>query len=268
LGFSLDGAITAHNTGGVHAEERRQLIVEETRRRSRVSASRLAAQYDVTAETVRRDLIELEDRGALRRIHGGALPLERVQVEPAVAERASRLAAEKQRIGIAALELVPEEGTVLLDAGTTTGAIAEHLPADRPLTVVTDDLRLALRLVPRSMTTVILLGGRVRGRTLATVDDFAVRMVNELRVDVAFIATNGLTERGCSTPDPAEAAVKRAMVDAADRVVLVADHTKFGQEHFVRFAELRDLDVVVTDDGADSTDVLMLEAAGLEVRVA
>jgi hypothetical protein len=83
------------------------------------------------------------------------------------------------------------------------------------------------------MVTVLVVGGRLRQRTLANVDDFAVQMVGELRVDVAFVATNGISERGCSTPDPAEAAVKRAMVGSADRVVLLADHAKFGQEHFV-----------------------------------
>lgn len=253
----------------MHAEERRQLIVEETRRRGRVSVSRLSGQYGVTPETVRRDLIELEARGALRRMHGGALSIERLQVEPAVSERASRLAAEKQRIARAALEFLPEsDGAVLIDAGTTTGALAEAFPAGRNLTVVTDDLPLAIRLAPLPATTVIVVGGRVRGRTLATVDDFAVEMLGELRVDVAFLATNGLTERGCSTPDPAEAAVKRAMVGAADRVVLLTDHTKFGQEHFVRFAALDELDVVVTDRSADPTDLLMLETAGLEVCLA
>jgi DeoR family fructose operon transcriptional repressor len=253
----------------VHAEERRQLIVAETRRRGRVSVSRLAAQYDVTPETVRRDLVELDARGALRRMHGGALAIERVHVEPAVSERASRLVAEKRRIARAALDYLPDDGgSVIIDAGTTTGAMADAFPAGRDLTVVTDDVPLSIRLAPLPRTTVILVGGRVRARTLATVDDFAVGMVTELRLDVAFIATNGLTERGCSTPDPAEAAVKRAMVRAADRVVLLADHSKLGEEHFVRFAELADLDVVVTDDGADHTDVLMLQAAGVEVRVA
>ena len=140
---------------------------------------------------------------------------------------------------------------MIIDAGTTTGAMADPFPAGRGLTVVTDDLPLAIRLTPLPGTTVLLVGGRVRARTLATVDDFGVRMVGELRADVAFIATNGLTERGCSTPDPAEAAVKRAMVRAADRVVVLTDHTKFGQEHFVRFAELADIDAVVTDAGAD-----------------
>jgi DeoR family transcriptional regulator, fructose operon transcriptional repressor len=253
----------------MHAEDRRQLIAEELRRKGRVSVSRLAAAYDVTSETVRRDLVELEQRGVLRRIHGGALAHDRVRVEPAVYERAGHMALEKERIAEAALAFLPDdEGTVLVDAGTTTGALVERFPTDRRLTVVTNAIPLAMRLAPLPLLTVLVVGGRVRHRTLANVDQFAVQMVRDLRVDVAFVATNGLSERGCSTPDPAEAAVKRAMVDAADRVVLLTDHTKLGQEHFVRFAALDDLDVVVTDAGAEPDDLLPLRVAGLEVVTA
>lgn len=256
-------------TDPVHAEERRQLIAEELRRRGRVAVSRLAAAYDVTPETVRRDLIELEERGEARRVHGGAVASERLRVEPAVEERARHMAAEKARIAEAALAHLPGEGgTVLLDAGTTTGAMVERFPADRRLTVVTHAVPHALRLAAIPALTVIVVGGRLRARTLATVDDIAVDSVRSLRVDVSFVATNGISERGCSTPHPAEAAVKRAMVAAADRVVLLADHTKFGDEHFVRFAGLDDLDVVVTDGAVDADDLLMLEAAELEVVVA
>jgi DeoR family fructose operon transcriptional repressor len=253
----------------MHAEERRQLIAEEVHRRGRVSVSRLASVYDVTPETVRRDLVELEQRGALRRIHGGALAPERFRVEPAVAERSHLMAREKERIAGRALAFLPDdEGTVLIDAGTTTGALVEQFPADRRLTVVTNAVPLALRLAPIPPVTVVLVGGRLRQRTLANVDDFALRMLAELRVDVAFMATNGITERGCSTPDPSEAAVKRAMVRAADRTVLLADHSKFGQEHFVRFAELSDLDVVVTDAAVEQADLLPLQAADIEVVAA
>jgi DeoR family fructose operon transcriptional repressor len=251
----------------VHAEDRRQLITEEVRRRGRVSVSGIAVAYDVNPETVRRDLVVLERRGALRRIHGGALSHERVQVEPAVAERSGHMADEKARIATAALSFLPEDGTVLVDAGTTTGALVERFPTDRRLTVVTNAIPLALRLAPLPMVTVLVVGGRLRSRTLANVDDFAVRMVDDVRVDVAFVATNGISERGCSTPDPAEGAVKRAMVGAADQVVLLADHSKFGQEHFVRFAALDDLDVVVTDSGAGDADVLPLSVAGIETVV-
>ncbi len=253
----------------MQAEDRRQLIAEELRRKGRVSVSRLASVYDVTPETVRRDLVELEQRGALRRIHGGALAHERIQVEPAVSERAGLMAAEKDRIAAAALQFLPgAEGTVLIDAGTTTGALVERLPADLRLTVVTNALPLAMRLTPLPLVTVVLIGGRVRHRTLASVDDFAVRMLKDLRVDVAFMATNGVTERGCSTPDGPEAAVKRAMVEAADRPVLLADHTKFGQEHFVRFAEVEDFDAVITDAGVDQHDLLPFELADVQVVVA
>lgn len=268
-GIRVDFGVASQYNPTMHAEDRRQRITDELRRRGRVSVRRLAAAYDVTPETVRRDLIELEQRGELRRIHGGALASDRIRLEPAVAERAEHMAAEKARIAEAALAHLPDdEGTVLLDAGTTTGALVERFPADRRLTVVTNAVPHALRLAALPAVTVIVVGGRLRARTLANVDDFAVETVRNLRVDAAFVATNGISERGCSTPDPAEAAVKRALVAAADRVVLLADHTKFGEEHFVRFAELADLDVVITDSGVDDQDLLALKAADLEVVVA
>ena len=251
------------------AEDRRDRIEAELRRKGRVSVGRLAAAYDVTPETVRRDLIELEGRGEVRRVHGGAVALERLRVEPAVAERSGHMAAQKAAIAAAAARQFPGDGgTVLLDAGTTTGALLEFLPTDRRLTVVTNAVPHALALAAITTVTTIVVGGRLRARTLANVDEFAVDTVRNLRVDVAFLATNGISERGCSTPDTAEAAVKRAMVGAADRVVLLADHTKFGDEHFVRFADLSDLDVVVTDDGADDGDLLPLRVAGVDVVVA
>jgi len=251
------------------AEDRRDEIAAELRRRGRVAVGRLAAAYDVTPETVRRDLIELEGRGQLRRVHGGAIALERLRVEPAVAERSGHMAAEKARIAAAAAAQFPGDGgTVLLDAGTTTGALLAVLPTDRRFTVVTNAVPHALALASITTVTTIVVGGRLRPRTLANVDEIAVDTVRNLRVDVAFLATNGISERGCSTPDTAEAAVKRAMVAAADRVVLLADHTKFGDEHFVRFADLSDLDLVVTDDGADDGDLLPLRLAGVDVVVA
>ncbi len=251
------------------AEDRRDLIAEELRRRGRVSVRNLAAAHDVTPETVRRDLIELEERGELRRVHGGAVALERALVESAVAERSGHMAADKARIAAAAVAHFPADGgTVLVDAGTTTGALLHVFPTDRRLTVVTNDVSHALALAPIPTVTVIVVGGRLRARTLANVDDFAVETLRNLRVDVAFIATNGVSERGCSTPDTAEAAVKRAMVGAADRVVLLADHTKFGDEHFVRFADLSDLDAVVTDSRTEDADLLPLRLAGLDVVVA
>ncbi|MGH3440885.1 MAG: DeoR/GlpR family DNA-binding transcription regulator [Nitriliruptorales bacterium] len=250
----------------MYAEERRAEIAERASRNGRVEVARLADDFAVTPETVRRDLTDLERRGVLRRVHGGAIPVGRLRSEPAVAEKAALMAAEKRRIAEAALDHLPRTGTILLDAGTTTGALADLLPTDRDLTVVTNGLPIAMTLSTRSNLTLLLVGGRVRGRTLAQVDDWAVRTLDELSVDVAFLATNGVSvARGLTTPDPAEAAAKRAMVRTGRQVVLLADRTKIGEEHFVRFADLADVDVLITDAGAAETDVTAIAAAGVEV---
>lgn len=250
----------------MYPEERRQLIVDRARRSGRVGVSALATQLDVTPETVRRDLTELERQGFVRRVHGGAIPVERLRLETPVAERLGEMVEEKARIARVAVELIPDGGTVALDAGTTTGAIVEALPPGADVTIVTNGLPIATALVGRPGVEVLLAGGRVRPRTLATVGDTAGRFIRSLTPDVTFVATNGVTvEDGLTTPDLDEAAVKRSYVEAGGRVVLVADHTKVGQRHFVRFADLDQIDTFVTDEGADDELVAPFSEAGVEV---
>jgi DeoR family transcriptional regulator, fructose operon transcriptional repressor len=199
-------------------------------------------------------------------VHGGAIPVERLGFEPALATRDAAATGEKQRIAKAALAELPAEGAVLLDAGTTTARLAEALPVDRELTVVTNALPIAATLATRPNITVHLLGGRVRGRTMATVDAWGARLLADTYVDVAFMGTNGISvERGLTTPDVAEAEIKRAMIAAARRVVVLADHTKIGVDHFARFAAIDDVDVLVTDSGIDAGLALDLDSAGVRV---
>lgn len=247
----------------MYAEERHQAIVERARAEGRVDVAVLAVDLDVTAETIRRDLTTLERQGLLRRVHGGAIPVERLGFEPALAVRDAVLQAEKERIAKAALDEIPEEGAVLLDAGTTTARLAGALPADREFTVVTNAVPIATMLAPRRNITVLLLGGRVRGRTMAAVGQWAEQALQDIFVDVAFLGTNGVSvERGLTTPDTAEASAKRAMMSAARRTVVLADHTKVGNDHFARFARLDEVDVVVTDSGLDEETAAQLAAHG------
>lgn len=226
----------------------------------------LADGLNVTAETIRRDLTILERAGVLRRVHGGAIPVERIGFEPAVAARDAVLTSEKERIAKQALAEVPEDGAIILDAGTTTARLAAALPVDRELTVVVNSPVLATVLGGKSNINVLLLGGRLRGRTLATVDDWALRPLADMYVDVAFLGTNGCSvERGLTTPDPAEAAVKRAMISAARRVVLLADHTKIGNDYLARFGALDELDLLITDTGVDDELASDVESAGVRV---
>jgi DeoR family fructose operon transcriptional repressor len=236
-----------------------------------MSVTAAAEQFGVTTETVRRDLAVLERAGLLRRVHGGAVPVSSVAlVELGLGERSGQLTEQKARIASAALDFVPgTNGSLILDGGTTTAALAEVLPTDRHLLVVTDAVPIAARLANAPGISVHMLGGRVRGVTQCAVGDEATGALADLRVDVSFLGTNGITaEHGLTTPDAAEAAVKRAMVTAGQRVVVLADSTKLCRETLVRFAKPAEVDVLITDDGAEAEALRALEAAGIEVVVA
>jgi DeoR family fructose operon transcriptional repressor len=248
-----------------HASQRQQLILRTLRTNGQVRAVDVAEVLGVTHETVRKDIVQLEARGLLKRVHGGALPVETLSCEPSVATRTAQ-SAEKKRIAGAAARLVPNEGAILLDAGSTTAMLAEDFPTSPQLTVVTNTLPIALTLTGYPNLTVHTLGGRVRATTMAEVDHWALRTLSELRVDVAFLGTNAFSlEHGLSTPDDSEAAVKRAMVSCARRRVLLADHTKLGRVSVFKYAEISSIDILVTDTGMRGDDVRKLERAGVEV---
>lgn len=250
----------------MYAEERQREILVAARAEGRVDVVTLAALHGVTTETIRRDLTVLERAGQLRRVHGGAIPIERLGFEPALAARDSVMTVEKERIAKAALAEIPEDGAILIDAGSTTHRLVEAIPVDRELTVIVNSPPLATLLASRPKLSVIMLGGRVRGRTLATVDDSSLQPLRHLHVDVAFMATNGLTvEHGLTTPDPAEASMKRAMIAAARRTVLLADHTKVGNDYLARFGDIEDVDLLISDSGLDTAVAEELELAGMRV---
>jgi DeoR family fructose operon transcriptional repressor len=263
------GALGARQDEGVHsmyAPERQQRILEIARTHGRVEVVALADELSVTTETIRRDLTALERRGGLRRVHGGALPVERLEVEPPLATRSGRHSQVKRRIAARALDELPVEGTVLVDGGSTTLALAQLLP-DRPgLTVVTSSVDVAVLLRPHEHTELYVLGGRVRGRTGTTVGTWLTSALADVCVDVAFVGTNGYSSaRGMTTPDQSEADAKRAMVAAARLVVVVADSSKAGDDHFHRFADTATIDLLVTDDGLDDETAAELGAEGMAV---
>ncbi|MEZ0114066.1 DeoR family fructose operon transcriptional repressor [Catenulispora sp. EB89] len=250
----------------MYAEERQQAILAKARAEGRVDVVSLAEGLAVTTETIRRDLTVLERAGVVRRVHGGAIPVERLGFEPGVAARDSVMTGEKERIAKAALAELPEEGSIIVDAGTTTGRLIEALPVDRELTVVVNAPAFAAQLATRSNLTVLMLGGRIRGRTMAAVDDWALAPLSQLCVDVAFMATNGVSVgRGLTTPDITEAAVKRAMIGAARRTVLLADHSKVGNDCMARFGGLNDVDLFITDEGLDEETAGEFGDAGVRV---
>ncbi|WP_435201286.1 DeoR/GlpR family DNA-binding transcription regulator [Janibacter sp. GS2] len=236
----------------MYAEERQQAIAELVTDRGRLAVLALAETFGVTTETVRRDLSALERIGLVRRVHGGAVAANALpHVEFRLSDRDAANTAAKDRIAKAALDELPASGsTVLIDAGSTTARLISRLPRDHPLVVVTHAVPLAARLATAPQIELHLLPGRVRFTTQAAVGPLTVKAIEALRVDTVFLGTNGLTSgHGLSTPDRDEAATKRAMLEVARRVVVLADASKFGVEAAIRFARLDEVDVVISDTG-------------------
>lgn len=252
----------------MYAEERQQAMARLVTGCGRLSVADLAQEYEVTTETVRRDLSTLERLGLLRRVHGGAVAPDGLSViESALDQRDTSHTAEKERIARAALEFLPPAGaTILIDAGTTSARLAALLPHDHRLTVVTNAVPVAARLAGLASIELHLLPGRVRRTTQAAVGPDTVAMLDLLRPDVAFLGTNGISVgHGASTPDHVEAATKRAMVAGARQVVVLADSSKIGHESTTRFASLDEVDVLITDRGVSREEHEALVAAGLTV---
>lgn len=260
------------------AEERQRLIADLAASQGRVAVSDLAERFKVTSETIRRDLAALEADGSLRRVHGGAVPVDSTTtVERSLEERQTEHQQEKLRIAQAALKLIPASrtGSVLLDAGTTTEQLADLLvhwqPAtpDAELLAITHAVPIASKLANGSAVQLQLLGGKVRGLTAAAVGPSTVEQLGALRPDIAFVGANGVHARfGLSTPDSEEAAVKSAIVRSARRVVALVDASKLGEEALVRFAGLRDIDTLITSSEPPSDLAAALRDAEVEVVIA
>lgn len=252
----------------VFADERRYEILQRARAEGRVEVAALAAEYLLTAETIRKDLTVLHEMGVVRRTHGGAVPVERSVNEPQMTERTT-FSAEKRAIAAKALSHVPATGSIFIESGSTSQILAELLPQDSSLTVFTNSLPTALVLAPRPNLTVITLGGRVRPVTLGEVDSFALRSLREIHVDAAFLGTNGVSlKNGLTTPDQPEADVKREMLRISNRTILLADRSKIGTVSLWRYGSLHDVDVIITSARANPNDIKAIRDTGVDVELA
>jgi DeoR family fructose operon transcriptional repressor len=232
-----------------------------------VAVSEIADELGVVAETVRRDLKVMEGYGLLRRTHGGAYPIEGVGYESKMAYRSESWIPEKRRIAAAAIEQLGPAETVYLDEGFTPQLVAQELvDQGKALTVVTFSLATAGILTGCLAINVILLGGRVRGRTLATVDHWATAMLGDLVIDVAIMGANGFTrDRGLTVADSTVAAVKAKAMVVSRRRIFVGVHTKFGVSSFCRFADVSDFESLITDTTLSASEAHRYTALGPQV---
>ena len=248
-------------------EERKVNILEYVQTHGRVTVAEISARYGVSESTVRRDLQELEEAGLLRRAHGGAVSLQVVNHEPTYGEKTDRFRREKQAIAKRAAEMIEEGDSILLDSGTTTLQLAAELKKFSRLTVVTNSLQVPMELQHVPGIDVMLTGGMLRKETLAFVGPLAERSLEMVRVDKAFVGANGVcVKEGLTTPNLIEAATKRKMFEVAQEVILLTDHTKFGKLSLAKFADMPEVDRVVTDHGLSETVINEMRTAGIDLH--
>jgi DeoR/GlpR family transcriptional regulator of sugar metabolism len=259
------------------AEQRRALILDEVRRRGGVRVNELTRRLGVSDMTVRRDLDALARQGVVEKVHGGAVPVVEASThEPGFEAKSGLELTAKEDIARTAAELVAPGSAIALSGGTTTYALAHHLVDVPDLTVVTNSVRVADVFHSAQRTsgqrqgaaTVVLTGG-VRTPSDSLVGPVADQAIAALHFDVLFLGVHGISaEAGLSTPNLAEAETNRRLVQSARRVVVVADHTKWGTVGLSSFATLDQVDTLVTDAGmpaatrAEISDHLRLVVAG------
>jgi len=244
---------------------RRAAIAELLQRRP-VSVDELSERFDVTASTIRRDLAILDGHGTIVRTYGGALA---APSEEPLHEREAKAAAEKAAIARAAERQVAPGQFLLLDAGTTVGALAERLASHEALTVASCGLTTLNVLADCEGIDLICLGGSVRHVSHGMVGPLAEDGLGKLSADVAFLGCDGVTaERGICETTPAQASLKRRMVEAATGVFVLADSSKVGTASSHWWTTPRHGWTLITDAGATESQLLPFRQAGIEVIVA
>lgn len=246
--------------------ERLQKIVELVNERKSVRVSELSDIFQVTEETIRRDLDKLESDGKLARTHGGAISLAETQTEIPYYEREVVNKEEKRAIAQAAVKLIRPRDRILLDASTTAWYMAKLIP-DIPLTVLTNSIRVAVELSGKEKVQVIATGGILLPSSQSFVGPLAVRALEQYHVDRLFLSCKGAhLTRGLSESNELQGLVKQRMIESADETVLLADYSKFGVQAFAHVAGWESIHRVITDQAADAGVVAKLREMGIHVE--
>jgi len=261
------------NNGGLPTSLRRERVAEAVRRSQYTSVSDLAAAFGVSEVTIRNDLDALAAGGKVRRVRGGAVHRAAGSLEASFEQDADARAAEKTAIGEAAAALVESGQTVMLGVGSTVAAVARAMTSRTDLsdvTVVTNGMRVALELeraIPD--VTVIVSGGTLRRQQHSLVNPLGTGMLSELHAHLTIVGCDGIEGRaGVTAANVAEAEIKRLMLQAGRRRIVVADGSRIGQVSLVHVVPTSGVNTVITDPSADREAVATLREHGVEVSLA
>ena len=248
--------------------ERHQWLVDNARLKGHIDVNQSAEELGVTVETIRRDLNELEEKNLLRRVHGGAIPIEGLGYESNLDARRQQFLDEKRRIGEAAILRIGDAESVFWDEGYMFEMAAESWQPKHRVTVITNALRTAYIFSQKPNVDLILLGGKIREQTIATADAWGPRQLTALVIDVALIGSNGISlKHGCTTPSDAVSATKRAAIKASHTSILLALSNRWGFDSFVKFADLDSFSEAISDSDMDSETYKKYSNTGMRITL-
>lgn len=250
------------------AEERKMKIVEYVEEHKKATVAQLCEYFGMSSATIRNDLRDLEAANLVTRTHGGVMVKTKTGLELNSTQKTDQHHDAKSKVAAAAIELIEDGDTIILDTGTTTYEIARLLTRRSDVTVVTNDLAIATVLESHPSATIVFMGGIVRKNFHCTTmaGDSGHQIMPGLIVDKAFMGTNGLSlSRGATTPDIHTAQTKKLMVSMASQVIVVCDSSKLGRDSFAQFASLEQIDRIITDFCPDE-DRLRLDELGVDVH--
>lgn len=249
--------------------ERQKRMIAYVEEHTSAQIRELAEYFSVSEATVRRDLDDLDRQGALRRTHGGAIKVDRsTAYEHKLADKMHLMSAEKQHIAARAAAMVHPGDTVLLDSGTTTYFIAQALAGHENLTIITNDLHIGYQAPLHPSGTLIVTGGMRRQGRQELVGADTENFIRDAHVDIAFVGADGIDLTGSVTnANFAEVGVKKLMLQAATRSVIVADHTKFGRRALAKICDVRQVDLLLTDKNLDEEMLARLKKLNASVEM-
>lgn len=247
--------------------ERHQQILALVAERGVVSIAELTERLAVSHMTIRRDLQKLEEQGAVIAVSGGVQAAERLAIEPSHQDKEGMFSQQKAAIGALAASLIPANSCIYLDAGTTTLALAKQIGERGDLTVVTNDFVIAAYLLENSQCELIHTGGTVCRENRSCVGEAAAQALRQLFIDLAFISASSWSMRGLSTPSEDKVAVKKAIVDASRRRILLSDTSKYGKVATYLALPIAVFDAIITDSYLPDAAQTVIQQANITLHM-
>lgn len=250
------------------AEERKRKIIDLLKVKTKLLVPELCEVFDVSPATIRNDLRELEEKGLLKRTHGGAICTSKTSFELNTYQKKIRNFKEKKAIAQQAISLIEDGDTIALDTGTTTLQLAKLLSSRKDITVILNDIEIASYLEQLPNIDIILIGGSIRKGFSCTVGPIAIESMRGLYVDKAFMATNGISVKsGITTPSLEQAQIKREMINLASEIIVLCDSSKVGINSFVQVRPIESIDRIIIDEGIDKHHLDKFIDAGISVDI-